>query len=384
MDIGTTLRTIFIIGLLLITSGCGGKSPSVQTRLDPDKLALAWTYDTGGPINRTPVYADEVVIVVPSRGPMLALDVASGEPRWKFDPSEGLWARGFAAHNNIVFVGLKGGKLAALDVSDGDPQWQVDLGINVQMPPLIVGEVIYVPTTFVGPGFQNNSQGKAKIFALEASTGKEIWSFESDNYILQTPFLAGDVLYAGGSYIDPAQEIEEGGPLRLYALSAKGGKPFWSYESQDGFIKTVYATERVVSYIAYQDFISGIDAQGGSLLWRKDTGNWVPALSGTGNTIYFGSANTIIHAIKANNGETLWKFNIPGGTFNYVLAEPVLDEDIIYILTQRGDIMALNAQNGDLLWTFPTEITSRVGLTIADSWLFIGDETGRVYAYTQR
>jgi outer membrane protein assembly factor BamB len=381
------MRIIFIIVLLFVTSGCGVKVDSGEKTLDGDKLALTWTYDTSGPINQTPAGAGEEVIVVPVvpvGSPMIALDIASGDPRWIFDPSGTVWERGFAADDDRVFVGLEGGEFAALDVSDGDLLWQVDLGINVQMTPLIVGEVVYVPTTFVGPKFQNNPQGKAKIYALQASTGRVIWSFESDNYILQTPYLSGDILYVGGSYLDPTQDVEEGGPMRLYALSAKDGKPIWSYESQDGFIKTIYATESVVSYIAYQDFISGLDTRDGSLLWRRDTGNWVPALTGMENAVYFGSANTVVHAINIDDGETLWKFDIPEGTFNYVLAEPVRIKDEIYFLTQQGDIMALNAQNGALLWIFPTGITSRVGLTVHNGWLFIGDLEGRVYAYASK
>jgi len=378
------MRFIFIIVLLIITTGCGVKVDSDEKTLEGHRLAPAWTYDTNGPINQTPRHAGEVVIVVPMESPMIALDVTNGEPRWIFDPSERVWERGFAANDDSVFVGLEGGEFAALDASDGNLLWQVDLGINVQMAPLIVGEVIYVPTTFVGPGLTNNPEGKAKIYALQASTGKIIWTFESENYILQTPYLSGDILYLGGSYLDPAQEVEEGGPMRLYALLAKDGKPIWSYESQDGFIKTIYANESVVTYIAYQDFLSGLDARDGLLLWRRDTGNWVPALTGMGNVIYFGSANTEVHAIKIDDGETLWKFNIPEGTFNYVLAEPIRIKDEIYFLTQQGDIIALNAQNGTLLWTFPTGITSRVGLTIQNGWLFIGDIEGRVYAYSSR
>ena len=66
-----------------------------------------------------------------------------------------------------------------------------------------------------------------------------------------------------------------------------------------------------------------MDAATGKMRWRLDTGNWVPTLSGAGNVIYYGSANTVVHAINADTGEVVWQFNIPEGTFNYVLGAPV-------------------------------------------------------------
>ncbi len=198
---------------------------------------------------------------------------------------------------------------------------------------------------------------------------------------MQTPFLIGDDLYLAGLFDDP-EPVDEGGHTRLYALSASDGTINWTYESEDGFPKRVYATETVVSFIGYQDFANGIDTQTGELLWRKDTGNWVPTLTGADNTIYFGSANTIVHALDMDDGHTVWQHNIAEGTFNYILGAPIrLNDDLIF-LSQHGNLIALNAQDGMLRWQFPTGITSRTGLSVSGNWLYIGDQDGIVYAYT--
>ena len=93
--------------------------------------------------------------------------------------------------------------------------------------------------------------------------------------------------------------------MLIYALDIKDASPIWIYESLDGYIKVIYATKQEETYIAYQDFVNGLDAETGKLIWRKDTGNWVPSLSGLENTIYFGSANTVVHALGIDNGEPL-------------------------------------------------------------------------------
>ncbi len=346
-----------------------------------ENLNLAWTYDNGGPINHPPLRIDDVVIAIAEKGALVALDAETGIVRWQYDPPERIWDRSYVSNGRYLFVGVEGGKLVALDIETGMVQWEKELGIDTQVPALIADDILYVPTTFVGPGLSNDPNGIAYLFALSINDGSEQWLFKSDNYILQTPFLVGDNLYLAGLYDDP-EPVDEGGHTRLYALSATDGSIDWTYESEDGFPKGVYATETAVSFIGYQDFANGIDAKTGELLWRKDTGNWVPTLTGADNIIYFGSANTIVHALNMDDGDIVWQHNIEEGTFNYVLGAPIRTDDDLIFLSQHGNIMVLNAHDGSLRWQFPTGITSRTGLSIFDNWLYIGDQDGIIYAYT--
>jgi outer membrane protein assembly factor BamB len=91
-----------------------------------------------------------------------------------------------------------GGQLVVLDAETGKVQWQEELGIDVQVPPHVAGDVLYVPTTFVVSGLDSDPEGKATLFAFNAADGSELWQFESDNYILQTPFLQGETVYVAG------------------------------------------------------------------------------------------------------------------------------------------------------------------------------------------
>ena len=341
----------------------------------------AWTYDTGGAINHPPRPVGDVVIAVPNQGPVTALDIATGELRWQFAPPERIWDRAYASDGRSFFIGLENGKLVALDARTGAIDWEKELGINAQTPLYVADGVLYVPTTFVGPGTPADPFGQAKLFALNPDDGQELWTFTSDNYILQTPARFGDTVYVGGSY-EKDVEVDEGGPMRLYALSAADGTEKWAYESLDGYPKQLYANETAVSYIAYQDFASGVDAQTGQHIWRKDTGNWVPSLSGAGDTVYFGSANTVVHALNVADGAVVWQFNIPEGTFNYVLGAPVPLNDILYFLTQQGDLFALDAADGRQQWHYATGIVAaRTGPAIANNKLFIGDADGVIHAY---
>ncbi|MBI5964827.1 MAG: PQQ-binding-like beta-propeller repeat protein [Chloroflexi bacterium] len=373
------LQLAFLISLIYL-SACS--QYEADRALNGDKLHEAWKQDVGAPVNHPPLRVGNVLIVVPNQMPMLALDVKTGKKLWEFDPGVRVWDRAYTSDGGHVFVGIEGGNLIALDPSNGKKLWETDLGINAQVPPLVANGVVYVSTTYAGAGLVGDPNGKAKLFAMDPQDGHILWEFESDNYVLQSPFRYGDSIYLAGSFSDP-RPVDEGGHMRLYALDASDGSVRWIYESDDGFAKQVYAAENMVVYIAYQDFAVGVDTASGELRWRQDTGNWVPTLSGSGNMVYYGSANTIVHAINIDTGNLAWQFNIPKGTFNYVLGAPVRAASDLVFFTQLGELFSLNADTGELRWTISTGIVgARTGPSISGGWLFIGDADGFVYGYT--
>jgi outer membrane protein assembly factor BamB len=344
-------------------------------------LHLAWSSPLSGPINHPPLRVGQIVVVAPQGEALLGLDAETGQTVWEFAPGPRIWDRAYTADGERVYVGIEGGSLAALDPDHGDQIWRADLGINSQIPPLPANGVVYVSTTFVGTGLVGNPDGKARLFALNAADGASLWEFESDNYILQTPFLFGETIYVAGSFASDI-EVEEGGHMRLYALDAADGFLRWIYESTDGYPKQLYATASAVAYVAYQDFASGIDAETGQLLWRRDTGNWVPTLTGSGDLIYYGSANTVVHAINTNTGDAVWQYNIPEGTFNYVIGAPVRAGSELIFLTQQGDLISLDAETGRLRWSLSTGIAgARAGVSVYGNWIYVGDAEGVVYGF---
>lgn len=369
------LKFLFVC-ILLIAAGCA-PIPSTPA----STLSLVWTVQTDGAINQTPLIVGDTVILAPSASPLLALDLKTGSPKWTFSPPEGIWERAYASDGQRVFVGLKNKTIAALDVSNGNILWQKDLGINMQVPPLVNAGIVYAPTAFVGPELKPDVHGRARLFALDAKTGEERWVFQSENYVLQTPAIHDAMLYLGGSFYDP-RPIDEGGHTRIYALRLADASPLWTYESEDGFPKRLYATQDTVIFVAYQDFMNGVDSKTGALRWRFDTGNWTPSFLGAGNVVYFSSANTRVFAVNADTGETLWIFDIPTGTFNYLLDAPLLLDGKLYFLTQQSDFFALDAATGQALWQVSTAAsTARTSPAIQNGWVIIGDIDGKVYGY---
>ena len=346
-----------------------------------DAMKLAWSVETNKPISIPPVVSGNIVMVVPKGRPLLAFSAADGSQLWEYDPGKTIWNRSLESDGTRAFVCTKGGMIAAVDITNGKQLWQTALGIDCQRQPHISGDNIYVSTTFVGPGIETQTYTGAKMFSLNPENGNINWSFETDTYLLQTPFHIGNTVYVGGSYRDPEFDNEEGGPIRFYALNSKSGKSKWVYESEDGLPKALYATDKRLVYVGYEDYLIGVDTATGKKVWRRDTGNWVPSLNGLGDVVYYGSANTKVHAWDTLTGKPHWKFNIPGGAFNYLLGRPVFKDGRFYFMSQKGTVFALDIDDGEEIWSQPTGMNSRTGLSVSGKTLYMGDSNGRVYAY---
>lgn len=166
VDVGGSLYTaspVVVDGLIYLTSGAGGTAPAYHDGV---------VYVGGdGSVSRSPLR-------------LLALDVASGQERWRHDVGEnGLFAfdaitgeerwhfRTFAPIYNsspavtegAVYVGSKDGTIFAVDVETGQERWQMATRKAIYSSPAVVDGVLYVGST---DGF---------LYALDAATGSLKW-----------------------------------------------------------------------------------------------------------------------------------------------------------------------------------------------------------------
>lgn len=345
------------------------------------RLESIWTKHLSAPIHMAPLITRQSVITSSSNGEIHSYQRNNGKLIWAADKDIRFWDRSLILFNDLLIVGSSGGVLQALSLVNGYPVWRIELGIDVQVKPLLVDGILYVATTHVGPELSNNADGKAALFAIEANSGKRLWRKDTENYALQSPAFLDSTIYLAGSYSDPSIEIDEGGPIRVTALSSDNTKTVWEYLAIDGFVKDVYVDEKRVVYVAYQDFIIALDRKNGELVWRKDTGNWTPSLIGENGTIYYSSATTQVFAVSSVDGRLRWQFDIPRGTFNYLIGKPVIVDDRFYFLTQQGNIFALEKNSGELLWTQATGVASRTGLSVRDSTLATAGIDGGLRVY---
>ena len=107
-----------------------------------------------------------------------------------------------------------------------------------------------------------------------------------------------------------------------------------------------------------------------------------------GNTVYFGSIDGIIYALKADSGKQVWQFKTNGP----VMGAPTIEGRYLYELSDDGSLYKLERRTGKLLWQFDTHggpvvrdlagryDTTTSAATVADGTVFIGSADKRLYA----
>ncbi|WPE18513.1 outer membrane protein assembly factor BamB family protein [Candidatus Thioglobus autotrophicus] len=345
-------------------------------------IQSAWKFtQSNGPFHTVPIIHNNQVIALPKGGQIVSVALDSGKKLWSKNYEKGIWERSLSVGKESVYYGTKDKQLCALDAKTGHNIWCVFLPKNMQRAVIERHNKIYVVTAELGPGLDGDKTKGGSIYAINSNSGDIIWHKKTNNYAMQSPIIKGDTLYVAGSYDDPSVDIDEGGPVSIIALDADHGNKKWQFFSEDGFIKTLYATDNFLAFVGYQDFISGLDVHTGRLLWRRDSGNWVPAISGYQDTLYYGSANTKVHAWNISNGETLWEYNIKKGSFNYTLDAPIKVGNYLFFLSQRGGLFILNAQTGKPIIHRNTGLVAHIGLATNGKWVVIGDSMGIIHAY---
>jgi outer membrane protein assembly factor BamB len=156
-----------------------------------------------------PAMAGDLIFVNDS-GDVAALDIATGEERWRaaigevavFGPAPNLPA----VADGVVFAGI-GDLLAALDAATGEERWSVDIGDTITSPAAISSEIVVVGTDF------------GEVVALSIEDGSERWRFDTGDSVVGQPAVAEQTIYVTSL---------QGS---LTALDLSNGEELWSHET---------------------------------------------------------------------------------------------------------------------------------------------------------
>ena len=151
-------------------------------------LGLAWYFDvpTKRGMEATPIVVDGRMYVTGAWSIVYALDAATGEELWRYDPEvPKTWAqyaccdvvnRGVAAWKDSIFVGTLDGYLVALDAATGDVRWRTDT-IDRKPPYTITGAPRVVNgRVIIGNGGADLGV-RGYVSAYDADTGELDWRF---------------------------------------------------------------------------------------------------------------------------------------------------------------------------------------------------------------
>jgi quinohemoprotein ethanol dehydrogenase len=163
-------------------------SPLSQiNQADVHRLGLAWSMDLGPENSATqPIAVEGVLYFATGLSVVQAVDAASGELLWRYDPKAaekaglnlrlGWGVRGIAWWNGKIYTGTQDGRLIAIDARSGKPLWSVQTfdpsyPAHINGAPRVFGGKVmigYASTTGATRGY---------VTTYDAETGRQLWRF---------------------------------------------------------------------------------------------------------------------------------------------------------------------------------------------------------------
>lgn len=298
-----------------------------------------------------------ILLLVLAAAPVYSGDEKKGELRtvWSYNTGGGIYASPLIADKK-VFVGSKDGHMYAFSVFNGDLLWRFRTSGEVTTTPAIDGSVIYFGSK------------DGNVYAVSEGDGRLLWKFKTGGKIVSSPRIEGGVLYVGSN------------DLNLYAINTKSGKPLWSSRISDNKNSGIYSSPAFaagVVYIAVKDTaITALDIKSGKPIWlfHTDSANYSTPVISKG-IIYVGSYDMNLYAI-AGDGSLRWK----RGFTDWLYASPTVHEGVVYEASKDGELAALDAGNGRVIWSrsLSHAVSSSLVVTGKNAGL-LSTEGGNIY-----
>ena len=207
------------------------------------------------------------------------------------------------------------------------------------------------------------------FYSLNIKTSAVIWKYYTGVFHSSKPVFYKGVLYFAS--MD-----------RLYALSAKNGKPLWTYKTTAGsssFIVEGIASPLVsggrIYFKAGGNSVSALTLKG-RRLWKKTLASDSRfAFAGSSLVmgrlcLYTADFSAGLFCLNKNNGSIVWKNSIP--SYGGIL----LSSSLLFYPTQDGRLLAVNQSTGKVVWTHKTLNSIAGALALYKDTLIYGEHSG--------
>ncbi|MBK4775513.1 outer membrane protein assembly factor BamB [Candidatus Pantoea edessiphila] len=386
-------RNYFLsILVILLISGCSIlgfqdnemrplELPKVNNKITPKQI---WDDHIGSGINiytnLHPAYQNKLVFAANRSGIIKALDLITGEERWKVNlsttdtltsDSSVLLSGGITTDKDNIYIGTEKGILYSLKVADGSIAWKTQLIGEILSSPVIDNNLIFVHTS------NDFLQG------INKNNGKITWNFElSNNYPISIRNSAKPTIVLDNLIIGDNKG-------RVNSISIKHNKILWrkhianvnSDSLIDQKIQDINITPIIVNNViyvsSYNGNVSAIDLISGEILWQQNFSN-VKKLIVNNNHIYIIDINDRLFSLSTDSGSVIWVQN----NLKYrQLTSPIIYKNYLVVGDMQGYLHWINTKNGEFVAQQKLSDSGfQTDPIVADKELLIQCNSGNIYA----
>ncbi|ACS86511.1 outer membrane protein assembly factor BamB [Musicola paradisiaca] len=391
------LRKTLLVGLVsvMLLSGCSlfdneedvvkmSPLPQVTSQFTPTKV---WSRSVGNGTgefysNLRPAWQDNRVYAADRRGTVKAMDLNSGEEKWRADLSEktgllasnrsALLSGGVSVSGNHVYVGSERAQIFALNADDGSQVWQTK----------VAGEVLSRPVVSDGVVLIHTSNGMLQ--ALSETDGTIKWTANLDMPSLSlrgesSPVAAfGAAIVGGDNGRVSAVMINQGQMIWQQRISQPGGATEIS-RLNDVDTTPVVAGD-VVYALGYNGNMTALDLRSGQVTWKREMGS-VNDFIVDGSRIYLVDQDDRVVALNTSGGVVVWK---QGDLLHRNLTAPALYNGYLVVGDAEGYLHWIDTTDGRFVAQQKVDSSGLQSKPIvASDKLVVQSKSGEVYAFTR-
>ena len=323
----------------------------------PPALKLLWTYEAGESIESSAAIYGGTVFVGSQKGELLALDLAGGSLKWKYNTKEPIGESSPCAGEGAVFIGDLSGVVHAVSMSDGRGLWTFKTGDEIKSSPVLAEDKILIGSY------------DGHLYCLSARNGSLVWKVKTDGPVHCTAGVMNGLAYiAGCDEVFRAIRISDGREMFKVVSGAYTG-----------------ASPALVGQFAYygtfDNEVLGVNLATKRVAWRyQHARRQFPFYSSSAvleGKVVLGGRDKMVHCLNAATGKRNWDF----ATRARVESSPAIAGNRVYVGSNDGRFYVLDLNTGAKLWEFTAGAPLSASPAIASGKVVIGAQDGRLYCF---
>ncbi|MDJ0949667.1 MAG: PQQ-binding-like beta-propeller repeat protein [Alphaproteobacteria bacterium] len=367
----------------------GNASHSMQHLALSDAPAEAWDVDigSGSSSNRqllaSPIVAEGMIYTKDAEGEIRAFNADTGEQAWAVELSdeeeeEGHLGGGIAFADQRLFVTTGFAKVIALDAKTGAEIWRERAPAPMRAGPTVADGRVFALTV------------DNRLVVLSADDGRVMWVHTG---IAEVAGILGGAspAVADGVVVVPHSSGE------LFGLRVETGRPIWS--DTLAAIRRIDAVSQLsdirghpvvdsglVIAMSHSGRMVAIDLRTGGRIWDKQIGS-IQAPWTAGDYIYAVSPDGLVFCILREQGRIRWvrqlqRFEDEDDQEDPIVwAGPVVASDRLIVAGSHGEALSISPYTGDLTGRIELPDDVMIAPIVANNTLFFLTDDARLVAF---
>jgi outer membrane protein assembly factor BamB len=285
----------------------------------------------------------------------------SGQPKWRYKTTEAVGESSPAVGGGMVFVGDLAGVFHAVNAATGKGVWTYKTGGEIKSSPVIVSDK--------GGDRVLIGSYDGTLYCFATRDGKTLWTVKTENYVHGTPAVANGVAYfAGCDEIFRGIRISDGREVLKMPAGGNTGASI-TLEGQSAYFGN------------FNNEVIRLDLATKRRAWLythpRRQFPFYSSAAFIGGKVILGGRDKMVHCLNAATGKAIWTFR----TNARVESSPAVSGGRVYIGSNDGRFYVLDLLKGTKLWEFNAGGAVSASPAIAAGRIVIGDQNGKLYCF---